>query len=158
VAPKFPGQRRPAEDAAHPARRRDAGEARLWHIGVALAVSFTVAVAALAGLAGLAWVLLGAGGFRRHGAPSLHDTVAVAQLVFASVAGAGALVALVVAYRRQKVAEADSAHDRARVLNERFIAVAAQLGDAQPAAGIVTDLLLLHFPPREYWVLSVWRP
>jgi hypothetical protein len=133
VAAKFPGQGRPAEDAAHPAQRGDAGEARLWHIGVALAVSFTVAVAALAGLAGLAWVLLGAGGFRRHGAPPLHDTVSVAQLVFASVAGAGALVALVVAYRRQKVAEADSAHDRARVLNERFTAIAAQLGDAQPA-------------------------
>ena len=92
-----------------------------------------MAVAALAGLARLAWVLLGAGGFRRHGAPSLHGTVAVAQLVFASVADAGALVALVVAYRRQKVAEADSAHDRARVLNERFTAIAAQLGDAQPA-------------------------
>jgi hypothetical protein len=26
--------------------------------------------------------------------------------------GAGALVALIVAYRRQKIAEADSAHDR----------------------------------------------
>jgi len=36
---------------------------------------------------------------------SLHDTVGVAQLVFASVAGAGALVALVVAYRRQRLAE-----------------------------------------------------
>jgi hypothetical protein len=117
-------------------RRRDAGDARLWHIGAALAVSFTVAVAALAGLA---WVLLGAGGFRRHGAPSLHDTVAVAQLVFASVAGAGALVALVVAYRRQKVAEADSAHDRAQVLNERFTAIAAQLGGAQPAERLAPD-------------------
>lgn len=62
MAVKFPGQRRPAEDAVDPARRRDAGEARLWHIGVALAVSFTVAEAALAGLAGLAWVLLGVGG------------------------------------------------------------------------------------------------
>jgi len=44
----------------------------------------------------------------------------VAQLVFASVAGAGALVALVVAYRRQRVGEAATAHDRIRVLNERF--------------------------------------
>ena len=35
----------------------------------------------------------------------LHDTVGVLQLVFASVAGAGALVALIVAYRRQRVAE-----------------------------------------------------
>ena len=109
------------------------GDARLWHIGIALAVSFTVAVLGLAGLAGLAWLLLGLGGFRRHGAPPLHDTVSVLQLVFASVAGAGALVALVVAYRRQKVAEAGSAHDRVRVFNERFTAIATQLGDEQPA-------------------------
>ena len=74
---------------------------------------FAVAVVGLAGLYWLAWVLLG--------------------LVFASVAGAGALVALIVAYRRQKIAEADSVHDRTRVFNERFTAVAAQLGDAQPA-------------------------
>jgi hypothetical protein len=64
----------------------------------------------LLGLAWLAWALLGQAGFRRHGALSLHDIVGVLQLVFASVAGAGALVALIVAYRRQKIAEADSAH------------------------------------------------
>ena len=75
---------------------------------------------------------------------SLHDTVGVAQLVFASVAGAGALVALVMAYRRQRVAEtttaldserwrATSAHDRTRLLNERFTTIAAQLGDAHAA-------------------------
>ena len=46
----------------------------------------------------------------------------VLQLVFATVAGAGALVALIVAYRRQKIAEADSVHDRTRVFNERFSA------------------------------------
>jgi hypothetical protein len=39
---------------ANPSRRRrssDDGEARLWHLGTALAVSFTVAVVGLAGLA-----------------------------------------------------------------------------------------------------------
>jgi uncharacterized protein YjbI with pentapeptide repeats len=127
----LPRRRRPGDQA--PVRPGDAGEARLWRIGAALAVSFTVAVAGLAGLTWLAWVLLGAAGFRQHGAPSLHDTVGVLQLVFASVAGAGALVALIVAYRRQKIAEADSAHDRTRVYNERFTTIAAQLGDAQPA-------------------------
>ncbi|HXR22326.1 MAG TPA: pentapeptide repeat-containing protein [Acidimicrobiales bacterium] len=107
-------------------------------------MSFTVAVLGLAGLAWLAWALVGLAGFRRHGALSLHDTVSVLQLVFASVAGAGALVALVVAYRRQKVAEATAAldkerwevtaaHDLTRLLNERFTAIAAQLGDDQPA-------------------------
>ncbi len=114
-------------------RRREDGEARLWRIGLALTVSFSVAVVGLAGLASLAWVLLGVAGYRRHGAPPLHDAVGVAQLVFATVAGAGALVALVVAYRRQKVAEADSSHDRIRVFNERFTTIASQLGDAQAA-------------------------
>ena len=116
-----------------PVQRSDGGEARLWHLGTALAVSFTVAVVGLAGLAWLAWVLLGLAGYRHHGAPALKDTVGVLQLVFATVAGAGALVALTVAYRRQKIAEADSVHDRTRVFNERFTAIAAQLGDAQPA-------------------------
>jgi hypothetical protein len=140
-----PERHRPA-GGQEPAPRGDVGEARLWHIGVALAVSFTGAVLGLAALAWLPWVVLGVAGFRRHGAPSLHDTVGVLQLVFASVAGAGALVALVVAYRRQKVAEAaavldreravldkerwqaTAAHDRTRLLNERFTAIAAQIG------------------------------
>jgi hypothetical protein len=51
------------------AQQRESGETRLWNIGVALAVSFTVAVVGLAGLAWLAWVLLGLTGFRRHGVP-----------------------------------------------------------------------------------------
>ncbi len=132
MSANLPRRRRSATDR-EPTQRRDIGEARLWHIGAALAVSFTVAVLGLAGLTWLAWALLGLAGFRRHGALSLHDTVGVLQLVFASVAGAGALVALVVAYRRQKVAEGDSVHDRTRVFNERFTATAAQLGDDRPA-------------------------
>ena len=131
MSANFPGRGRPRD--REPARQGDGGEARLWHIGTALAVSFSVAVVGLAGLAWLAWVLLGVAGFRRHGPPALNNTVGVLQLVFASVAGAGALVALIVAYRRQKIAEADSAHDRTRVFNERFTAIAAQLGHAQPA-------------------------
>ena len=127
-----PRRRRPAA-AQEPVQRSDDGEARLWHLGKALAVSFTVAVVGLAGLAWLAWVLLGLAGYRHHGAPALKDTVGVLQLVFATVAGAGALVALIVAYRRQKITEADSVHDRTRVFNERFTTIAAQLGDAQPA-------------------------
>ena len=132
MSASFPRRRRAAADQ-EPIQRPDGGEARLWHIGTVLAVSFIVAVVGLAGLAWLAWVLLGLAGYRHKGAPALHDTVSVFQLVFATVAGAGALVALIVAYRRQKIAEADSVHDRTRVFNERFTAIAAQLGDAQPA-------------------------
>jgi hypothetical protein len=128
----LPRRRRPAA-AQEPVQRSDGGEARLWHLGKTLAVSFTMAVVGLAGLAWLAWVLLGVAGYRHHGAPALKETVGVLQLVFATVAGAGALVALIVAYRRQKIAEADSVHDRTRVFNERFTAIAAQLGGEQPA-------------------------
>jgi len=123
MSANFPRRRRPAADQK-PIRRGE-GEARLWHLGTALAVGFTVAVVGLAGLAWLAWVLLGLAGYRHHGAPALHDTVGVLQLVFATVAGAGALVALIVAYRRQKISEADSVHDRTRVFNERFTASGA---------------------------------
>jgi Pentapeptide repeats (9 copies) len=132
VRVSFQGRARPVADQKS-AKPQDAGEARLWRIGIALAVSFTVAVLGLTGFGYLAWLLLGLAGFRRHGPPSLHDTVTVIQLVFASVAGAGALVALVVAYRRQKVSEADSAHDRTRVFNERFSTIATQLGEASHA-------------------------
>jgi uncharacterized protein YjbI with pentapeptide repeats len=116
-----------------PGRRAESDEARLWHIGTALALGFAAAVLGLAALAWLAWILLRRPKIPHPGTLSLHDTVSVVQLVFASVAGAGALVALIVAYRRQKIAEADSTHDRTRVYNERFTTVAAQLGDDKPA-------------------------
>jgi hypothetical protein len=116
-------------------------------------VSFAAALFGLVALAGLAWMLLGIAGFRRQGVPPLHDTVGVLLLVFASVAGAGAgaLVALVVAYRRQKIAEADSAHDRTRVFNERFTAIAAQLGNEQPVVRLagVHPLLRIKVVPAE---------
>ena len=100
---------------------------------MALTVGFAAAILGLVALTWLAWVLLHHPKIPHAGTLSLHDTVGVLQLVFASVAGAGALVALIVAYRRQKVAEADSAHDRTRVYNERFTTIAAQLGDDKPA-------------------------
>jgi hypothetical protein len=78
----------------------DPGPARLWRIGYALAACFAVAVAGLAGLWLAARALLGNPHITTSKGISVHDTVGVAQLVFASVAGAGALVALVVAYRR----------------------------------------------------------
>jgi hypothetical protein len=98
-----------------------------------LLLAFTAAVAALGGLASAAWVLLGSPALPRPRTLAIHDWVSVLQLVLASVAGAGALVALIVAYRRQKVAEADSGHDRTRVFNERFVTIAGQLGDDRPA-------------------------
>jgi len=95
----------------------DPGHMRLWRIGYALAACFAVALAGLALLWWLALVLLHHPALSSSHVISVHDTVGVAQLVFASVAGAGALVALVVAYRRQRVSEDAASHDRTRVFN-----------------------------------------
>jgi uncharacterized protein YjbI with pentapeptide repeats len=116
-----------------PQSRNDPGRLHLWPIGWALAASFVITMAALAVLAWAALALLHYPGLPHQKTISVHDSVGVAQLVFASVAGAGALVALVVAYRRQRVAETSSVHERTRVLNERFTAIAAQLGEDQAA-------------------------
>jgi uncharacterized protein YjbI with pentapeptide repeats len=113
--------------------RRDGTRLRLWPIGWVLTASF---VAVVIGLTGLWWVALALLNYPKlpHSKTiSLHDAVGVAQLVFASVAGAGALVALVMAYRRQRVNEISTAHDQARVLNERFTSIATQLGDHSAA-------------------------
>src|ERR1022692_509263 len=122
----------------------DPGRLPRLRLGSVLAGSFVITLAALAVLTWAALTLLHHPKLSQQKTISVHDAIGVAQLVFASVAGAGALVALVVAYRRQRVTEANSAHDRerwqvasahdrARVLNERFTATAAQLGDQNTA-------------------------
>jgi hypothetical protein len=116
-----------------PTRRKDLGRLRLWPIGWALSACFVAAGIGLAGVTWLALALLHYPKLPRSSTISLHNFVGVLQLVFASVAGAGALVALLMAYRRQRVAEAATAHDRTRVLNERFTAIAGQLGHDQAA-------------------------
>ncbi|MFE7127050.1 pentapeptide repeat-containing protein [Streptomyces sp. NPDC057617] len=79
------------------------------------------------------WDLLGAQGLkpeRQLTSSTLFDLV---KLSFGVVAGAGALVALVVAYRRQRVDE-DGAHREAtRLHTERFSQAVEQLGSDSPA-------------------------
>src|ERR1700744_4942480 len=104
-------------------------ELRMWDIRKAITAGIVAAVSGLAILTFIAWLILRHPKLPHPDSLSLPDSVSVLQLFFASVAGAGALVGLIVAYRRQKVAEADSAHDRTRVYNERFTAIASQLGD-----------------------------
>ncbi|TMR32565.1 pentapeptide repeat-containing protein [Actinomadura geliboluensis] len=62
------------------------------------------------------------------------------KLAFAAIAGAGGVIALVVAYRRQRVTEATARLEHAkedrettRLFNERFAAACGQLGDESPA-------------------------
>lgn len=106
---------------------------RLWPVGTALAVIFATAivVAACAFFAG--WNLLGAHGLkpeRRLTTSTLFDLV---KMSFGVVAGSGALVALVVAYRRQRVDEDGALREATRLHTERFTTAVSQLGEDAPA-------------------------
>ena len=75
------------------------------------------------------------------GASRWHGNVGLVQLVFDALAGAAALVALIIAYRRHKSAEFVAARNRveaqlehARLYHEPFAAAAAQIGDETAAA------------------------
>ncbi|MER6789500.1 pentapeptide repeat-containing protein [Streptomyces sp. NPDC000658] len=106
---------------------------RLWPVGPVLVLAFTTAVIAAAAVFYAGWNLLDVHELkpeRRIDSKTLFDLV---KLAFGVVAGAGALVALVVAYRRQRVDEDGALRDATRLHTERFTAAVSQLGDASEA-------------------------
>ncbi|MEV5979695.1 pentapeptide repeat-containing protein [Streptomyces sp. NPDC052114] len=114
-------------------RRTDRRRLRLWPVGLVLASTFAAAVAIAAGVFVAGWDLLGAHGLktqRRLDAKTLFDLV---KLSFGVVAGAGALVALVVAYRRQRVDEDGALREATRLHTERFTTAVSQLGEESAA-------------------------
>ncbi|MCI3221990.1 pentapeptide repeat-containing protein [Streptomyces sp. NP-1717] len=108
-------------------------ELRLSRIGRALTFSFGAAVLVAGGVFGGLWVLLDVeeiGATAKLDAKTLFDLV---KLSFGVVAGSGALVALVVAYRRQRVDEAGAHREATRLHTERFTQAVEQLGSESPA-------------------------
>ncbi|MFI8517352.1 pentapeptide repeat-containing protein [Streptomyces sp. NPDC085481] len=106
---------------------------RLWPIRRVFVLAFVAAVVAAAAVFIIGWKLLGVQGVaseQRIGPTALFD---LAKLSFGVVAGAGALVALVVAYRRQKVAEDAVGREKTRLHNERFTNAVDQLGNESEA-------------------------
>lgn len=113
-------------------RRADRRGLRLWHIGIVLPLVFTVAVLIAGFVFYTGWDLLDARGLKKQqkiDSATLFDLV---KLSFGVVAGAGGLVALVVAYRRQRVDEDAALRDTTRLHNERFTTAVSQLGNTSP--------------------------
>ncbi|WP_370424278.1 hypothetical protein [Streptomyces sp. QH1-20] len=105
----------------------------LWPVGVVLAATFVLAVMVAAGVFFAGWDLLGARELkpeRRLTSKTLFDLV---KLSFGVVARAGALVALVVAYRRQRVDEDGALREATRLHTERFTTAVSQLGSESAA-------------------------
>ncbi|SCF67177.1 hypothetical protein GA0115259_1008814 [Streptomyces sp. MnatMP-M17] len=93
----------------------DDRELRLWQVGRALTVTFVVAVLVAGAVFYGLVALLDVQEIDRTAkldAKTLFDLV---KLSFGVVAGAGALVALVVAYRRQRVDEAGARREATRL-------------------------------------------
>ncbi|WP_331763553.1 pentapeptide repeat-containing protein (plasmid) [Streptomyces hirsutus] len=114
-------------------RRTERRGLRLWPVGRVLVLSFTAAVLVAAAVFYTGWDLLGARGLKpehRIDSKTLFDLV---KLSFGVVAGAGALVALVVAYRRQRVDEDGALREATRLHTERFTTAVGQLGNDSAA-------------------------
>ncbi|MEV0315549.1 pentapeptide repeat-containing protein [Nonomuraea fuscirosea] len=116
-------------------------------IGSALALVASAAVVLLTVVIVGGLALLGVQGLKPQALVSATTLFNLLKIAFAVVAGLGGLVALVVAYRRQKVAEAaqlvsergeDRAHraeqrEATKLHNDRFATAAGQLGHDSPA-------------------------
>lgn len=108
-------------------------ELRLWRVGRALALAFAAAVLVSGGIFFSLVVLLD---FQEIDSTAKLDVKTLFDLVklsFGVVAGAGALVALVVAYRRQRVDEVGAHREATRLHTERFGQAVEQLGSDSPA-------------------------
>ncbi|MGV9419948.1 pentapeptide repeat-containing protein [Streptomyces sp. NPDC003674] len=116
-----------------PRSTADDRELRLWKVGRALSVTFVAAVLVSAGVFyGLVYLL----DFQEIDTSAKLDAKTLFDLVklsFGVVAGAGALVALVVAYRRQRVDEAGAHREATRLHTERFSQAVDKLGSDSPA-------------------------
>ncbi|MGV9921534.1 pentapeptide repeat-containing protein [Streptomyces cellulosae] len=106
---------------------------RLWKVGWALGLAFAAAVLVASGIFyGLVELL----DFKEIDSTAKLDAKTLFDLVklsFGVVAGAGALVALVVAYRRQRVDEAGAHREATRLHTERFSQAVDKLGSDSPA-------------------------
>ncbi|MGW2550051.1 pentapeptide repeat-containing protein [Streptomyces sp. NPDC001635] len=116
-----------------PRRRTERRGLRLWPVGTVLVLAFSTAIVVAATVFYTGWDLLDAQGLKpehRLDSKTLFDLV---KLSFGVVAGAGALVALIVAYRRQRVDEDGALREATRLHTERFTTAVSQLGNDSAA-------------------------
>lgn len=108
-------------------RSRATAPAR-WPLGRLIAVSLGAVVLATAVAVPSVLGALGLWGTAHFQDSSGLDVV---KLVFTVIAGLGALVGLVIAYRRQLISEFADGRENTRLFNERFSTAAEQLGSDQ---------------------------
>lgn len=116
------------------------GGVRLTPIGATLAAALLLAVVGVAGLVTALLIVWGTPAMESTPTLSLASLLDMIKISGAAVAGVGGVIALVVAYRRQRVLETTSVlehskedRERSRVFNERFATACGQLGEDNAA-------------------------
>lgn len=99
---------------------------------VALAATFTAAVVLIGATLRLGLDLLDVHSVKRERQITSSVLFDLVKLAFAFVAGLGGLVALVVAYRKQRTEENAALREDTKLHSDRFTAAVTQLGDASP--------------------------
>ncbi|WP_091306040.1 pentapeptide repeat-containing protein [Amycolatopsis tolypomycina] len=100
----------------------------LWSIRRHLVAVVCIGLGVFAAATVLLWLALGL-----PSAPSPDTRLNVIKIALSVVAGVGGVVALVVAYRKQRIGESAEAREHVKVLNERFATACAQIGHEKPA-------------------------
>ncbi|MDQ7802646.1 pentapeptide repeat-containing protein [Amycolatopsis sp. A133] len=99
----------------------------LWSIRRHIVAVVLIGLGVFAVATVLLWLALGL-----PAAPGPDTKLNVVKIALSVVAGVGGVVALVVAYRKQRIGEAAEAREHVKVLNERFAGACAQIGHEKP--------------------------
>jgi hypothetical protein len=98
-----------------------------------IAVVLTVAVGTAVGTGTVLWWSLGRPAIQAHGPWTAVESFDFVKIVLAVVGGIGGVVALVVAYRRQRLGEAAAQREDAKVYLESFARATEQMGSESAA-------------------------
>lgn len=110
--------------STNPPRSQTTG---LWSIRRHIVAVVLIGLSVFAVAAVLLWLALGL-----PAAPSPDTRLNIIKIALSVVAGVGGVVALVVAYRKQRIGEVAEARERVKVLNERFASACSQIGHEKP--------------------------
>lgn len=97
-------------------------------LGAHVALVLVVAVASAAAIGAALWWLLGYPPLRQAGSWTTANSFEFAKIVLALIGGMGAVVALVIAYRKQHLGEAAEQREDIKLFAERFTKASDQLG------------------------------
>lgn len=104
----------------------------MWALSRHIAVVLTLGVALFLLSAFLVWAALGLPALTGPRALAADKRFDLIKISLSVVAGVGGVLALVVAYRRQRLSEAAERREDIRMLNERFVTASSQLGHELP--------------------------